>query len=30
VIINEARTTDGLYFYSKNEEACMRLVPLAE
>jgi hypothetical protein len=30
VIINEGRDTDGLYFYSKNEEACMRLVPLAE
>ncbi|MDB6102587.1 MAG: hypothetical protein JWO52_2586 [Gammaproteobacteria bacterium] len=30
VIINEGRDTDGLYFYSKNEEACMRLVPLAD
>ena len=30
VIINEGRDTDGLYFYSKNEEACLRLVPLAE
>ena len=30
VIINEGRDTDGLYFYSKNEEACMRLVPLTE
>jgi len=30
VIINEGKDTDGLYFYSKNEEACMRLVPLAE
>ena len=30
VIIDEGRDTDGLYFYSKNEEACMRLVPLAE
>lgn len=30
VIINEGRDTDGLYFYSKNEEACMRLVPLVD
>ena len=30
VIINEGRDTDGLYFYSKNEEACVRLVPLAD
>jgi hypothetical protein len=30
VIINEGRDTDGLYFYSKNEEACMRLVPLTD
>ena len=30
VIINEGKDTDGLYFYSKNEEACMRLVPLAD
>lgn len=30
VIIDEGKDTDGLYFYSKNEEACMRLVPLAE
>ena len=30
VIINEGKDTDGLYFYSKNEEACMRLVPLTE
>lgn len=30
VIIAEGKETDGLYFYSKNEEACMRLVPLAE
>jgi hypothetical protein len=30
VIIDEGRDTDGLYFYSKNEEACVRLVPLAE
>lgn len=28
VIINEGRDTDGLYFYSKDEEACLRLVPL--
>jgi hypothetical protein len=30
VIIDEGKDTDGLYFYSKNEEACMRLVPLSE
>jgi hypothetical protein len=30
VIIAEGKDTDGLYFYSKNEEACMRLVPLIE
>jgi len=30
VIINEGKDTDGLYFYSKNEEACLRLVALAE
>ena len=30
VIIDEGRDTDGLYFYSKNEEVCMRLVRLAE
>ena len=30
VIIDEGKDTDGLYFYSKNEEACMRLVPLAD
>jgi hypothetical protein len=30
VIIDEGKETDGLYFYSKNEEACMRLVPLTE
>jgi hypothetical protein len=30
VIIAEGKDTDGLYFYSKNEEACMRLVPLTE
>lgn len=28
VIIAEGNDTDGLYFYSKNEEACLRLVPL--
>jgi hypothetical protein len=30
VILDEGKATDGLYFYSKNEEACVRLVPLAE
>jgi hypothetical protein len=30
VIINEGRDSDGLYFYSKNEEACLRLITLAE
>ena len=30
VIIAEGSDTDGLYFYSKNEEACLRLVALAE
>lgn len=25
VIIAEGRDTDGLYFYSKNDEACLRL-----
>ena len=30
VIIDEGRDTDGLYFYSKNEEVCMRLVRLTE
>jgi len=30
VIINEGQDSDGLYFYSKNEEACLRLVPLPE
>lgn len=29
VIIDEGRDTDGLYFYSKLEEACIRLVPFA-
>ena len=27
VIINEGRETDGLYFYSKDDEGCLRLVP---
>jgi hypothetical protein len=26
VIIAEGKDTDGLYFYSKNDEACLRLV----
>ncbi|PZN33586.1 MAG: hypothetical protein DIU71_04725 [Proteobacteria bacterium] len=26
VILDEGKDTDGLYFYSKNEEACLRLV----
>ncbi|HTV80438.1 MAG TPA: hypothetical protein VMF03_19450 [Steroidobacteraceae bacterium] len=30
VIIDEGKDTDGLYFFSKNEEACLRLVALAE
>ncbi|HVS76951.1 MAG TPA: hypothetical protein VHE11_08455 [Steroidobacteraceae bacterium] len=30
VIIDEGQDTDGLYFYSKNEEACLRLVPLPD
>jgi hypothetical protein len=30
VIIAEGKDTDGLYFYSKNEEACLRLVALPE
>lgn len=30
VIISEGHETDGLYFYSKHEEGCVRLVPLAE
>lgn len=25
VIIDEGRDTDGLYFYSKNDEGCLRL-----
>jgi hypothetical protein len=28
VIIAEGGTSDGLYFYSKNEEGCLKLVPL--
>jgi hypothetical protein len=28
VIIDEGLETDGLYFYYKNEEGCLRLVPL--
>ena len=28
VIIAEGADTDGLYFYSKNEEGCLRLVAL--
>lgn len=28
VILAEGRETDGLYFYSKNEESCLRLVTL--
>ncbi len=28
VIIDEGRDSDGLYFYSKNDEGCLRLVPL--
>jgi len=30
VIISEGGESDGLYFYSKNEETCVRLVALAE
>jgi hypothetical protein len=30
VIIDEGKDTDGLYFFSKNEEACLRLIALAE
>ena len=30
VIIAEGQNTDGLYFYSKDEEVCLKLVPLAE
>ena len=28
VIINEGKDTDGLYFYSKNEEAALRLTAI--
>ena len=28
VIIAEGKDTDGLYFYSKNDEGCLRLVAL--
>ena len=28
VIIAEGLPTDGLYFYAKNDEGCLRLVPL--
>ena len=28
VILNEGQPTDGLYFYSKNDEGCLRLVPI--
>jgi hypothetical protein len=28
VIIAEGQETDGLYFHSKNEEACLRLVTI--
>jgi hypothetical protein len=28
VIIDEGQDTDGLYFFSKNDEGCLRLVPL--
>lgn len=28
VIIAEGSDSDGLYFYSKDDEACLRLVPL--
>jgi len=28
VIIAEGQATDGLYFYAKNDEGCLRLVPL--
>jgi hypothetical protein len=30
VIIDEGGASDGLYYYSKNEEACVRLVALAD
>jgi hypothetical protein len=28
VIIAEGEPTDGLYFYAKNDEGCLRLVPI--
>jgi hypothetical protein len=28
VIVAEGKDTDGLYFYSKNDEGCLRLIPL--
>ena len=28
VILAEGKDTDGLYFYSKNDEACLRLVAI--
>ena len=28
VILAEGQSTDGLYFYAKNDEGCLRLVPL--
>lgn len=28
VILAEGKETDGLYFYSKNEESCLRLVTI--
>lgn len=30
VIIAEGGSSDGLYYYSRNEEACVRLVALTE
>ncbi|MBV8806375.1 MAG: hypothetical protein JO042_15060 [Sinobacteraceae bacterium] len=28
VILAEGQPTDGLYFYAKNDEVCLRLVPI--
>jgi hypothetical protein len=28
VILAEGKDTDGLYFYSKNDEACLRLTAI--
>ena len=28
VILAEGQATDGLYFYAKNDEGCLRLVPI--